>query len=229
MKYKPELKFREIGEDTFEKEDERKQKDQDSWQQSFDEVIHDYFQETEINEFHEEFRKETHRLDCYIPCCGWFVCEGKVIGTKEIRNMVARRAIQAECGKKWTSKQILVKFSCTIDGDDELNVVLREFGQRCKDCMRHYENGSYRPETVNDIMVYLRKMIMEGMFNILDENAAQRCEEMQEQRNRLRLPRSFGARGGGGGRRKPPHHQNGCEACEKGRKCGERRKEVKDR
>lgn len=233
--YKTRLKFKEIATDSFEKEDERKVGDRERWEQSFEKVITSYFKENSIDQFHKHFRKESQRLDCYIPSCGRFTCGGRRAGTREVKKReklslnqlteeekIKIQEKQEGCGKRWTSNKILVKFVCTIDGaGDELNVELREFGQRCKHCIRRYENPSFLEASLQDVMTLLLRMMLEGIFDFLDEEVEAAYEEAQENKASNSSPPRTGV--GGRRRKKPGHLSEGCEACEKENRCGQRR------
>lgn len=225
--YKPQIEFKEINEDTYEKEKQRKLEDQQKWQMLFMKIVADYFEEKKICQVHNEFVTTKHRLDCFIPASGHFVCGGRAPGkrkgkkkkkkTDEAATMEKNLKQQEEqqgCGKSWNSNLTLTKFVCTIEGDHTLIVKLREFGQRCRHCQRRYENPSFLDHTRDAMMWWLLEMVLEGIFGIVDKSIDVPYDDLHTSYRPSRQARKL-----------YKHIQENCEACDKGKQCGRKRKE----
>ena len=75
MNFQAELIFKPIKTNTYEKERERKLKDQEKWTACFDSIVGVYFGSHTFERFHKEFNYLNDRLDCFVPSRGEFICQ----------------------------------------------------------------------------------------------------------------------------------------------------------
>ena len=75
MKFQAVINFKEIKTNTYEKERERKLKDQEKWTACFDRIVGSYFESKTFKRFHNEFNPLNDRLDCFVPSRGHFKCQ----------------------------------------------------------------------------------------------------------------------------------------------------------
>ena len=120
MKFQPILEFKEIKEDTNEKEKERKLEDRKKWQEQFSLYVNSYFEEHEISSFHRKFDSRKDKLDCFVPASGSFVCHVDPVPGKKPRKKVTsgneddleirdevKGVKKNGCGRYWGSDRCL--------------------------------------------------------------------------------------------------------------------------
>ena len=168
----PKLKFKETGVDTNEKDRQRKLEDQRRWENSFHKIV-DYFENHNFQSFHKEFDPNRDQLDVFVPTYGSFMCGQRNPGKRKGKNKKVDNFIpQSGCGRRWNSYLTMTKFVCEVKGN-ELVVTLRQFGQRCGRCSKEkspYENPSFKDELVNEMKKFLLFSILDGIFNYTDPN-----------------------------------------------------------
>ena len=171
---KPKLKFKDVGVDANQKDQERKLEDQERWGNYFDTIVVDYFENTDFKSFCEEFDSKKDQLDVFVPSYGNFRCgqrnPGKRKGKSKVQVEACKPDQQSGCGRQWNSYLTMTKFICTVN-ENELVVEVRQFGQRCERCSKEkspYENPSFKNEIVNEMIIFLLSAILDGMFNIID-------------------------------------------------------------
>jgi len=83
MKFAPVLTFKEIADNTSEKEKEKKLEDRSRWTQFFNAIVADYFLGIDLEAYHRDFIPGRDRLDCYVPASEVFNCGGRVVGKRK--------------------------------------------------------------------------------------------------------------------------------------------------
>lgn len=171
---KPKLKFKDIGVDANQKDQERKLEDQERWENYFNTIVVDYFENCKFKSFRKEFDVKKDQLDVFVPSYGNFVCgqrnPGKRKGKNKIKVETCNPDQQSGCGRQWNSYLTMTKFVCVVNEND-LVVEVRQFGQRCERCSKEkspYENPSFKNDIVNEMIIFLLSAILDGMFNIND-------------------------------------------------------------
>ena len=169
----PTLKFQEIGVDTNKKAKQRKLEDQQRWQYYFHETAVEYFKNHNFQSFHEEFDPKRDQLDAFVPAYGSFICGKRNLGKRKGKNKKVDNSMpQSGCGRRWNSYLTMTKFVCQVK-KNQLVVILRQYGQRCGRCSKEknpYENPSFKDELVNEIIKFLLVSILDGIFNYIDPN-----------------------------------------------------------
>ena len=180
MKFQPILEFKEIKEDTNEKEKKRKLKDQQRWQAEFSTHIVSYFDENRFDFFHSEFNPSKDKLDCFVPAAGTFICgeqakagkkrrkKGKINLENETPNDETKSKKDEKqglgCGRNWNSNRCMTKFVCSIEDKDVLLVQIREYGQQCNRCKNRYENPSFIDHDLSIMVEWMLTMILKGII-----------------------------------------------------------------
>lgn len=233
MKYKAVISFQPIKDDTYNGGAERQEWEK-RWRKAFNIVV-DYFEEHYFHErqFHKNFDKAKQCLDCFIPAFGQYVCGGRAVGDKKSRrrrnkNTGASKNEQAStaaamqrnrgCGRSWNSNRTNTKFICTIKDDNTLSVELRDFGQRCEHCTRHYEKPTFSDVVMSTISAYLLVMMLDGIFGTVDNSLQVNYNDLQT--------KWYGRRSNNINK-KPSHIEAKCESCTKDKQCGKQRSVVK--
>lgn len=249
---KPKLKFKETGVDTNEKDRQRKLEDQRRWESYFHKIVVDYFESCTFQSFHKEFDPNRDQLDVFVPTYGSFMCgernPGKRKGKK--KKKVGNSTQQSGCGRTWNSYLTMTKFVCKVKGND-LEVTLRQFGQRCKRCSKEkspYENPSFTDELVDEMTKFLLVSILDGIFSYINCDLCvdfdvlggprrfRRSRYIKKQTNEDSRQSSDNTRtydedtGDVHTTEKisdsviQTHEGKNCEACDKNKGCGKRRK-----
>lgn len=246
MKFAPVLTFKEIADNTSEKEKEKKLEDRSRWTQFFNAIVADYFLGIDLKAYHRDFIPGRDRLDCYVPASGVFNCGGRVVGKRKGKKKkkkdwenneaakVKMQESQKGCGRNWNSDRTLVKFVCFINenemkgGHCKLLVDLREFGQRCGHCTMHYENPSFNDTCIRAMLNWLLYTILEAIFNIVDNSIEINLDDLKIHSSRRRPRRKIVANGEGERKGFEGNHDTiNCEACEYGKPCGIHRSKIK--
>ena len=172
---KPKLKFKEIGVDANERDQERELEDQQRWEDCFQVIVVNYIENSHLQHFDaKEFDAKKDQLDVFVPSYGNFICgqrnPGKRKGKTKVKVETCNSEQQSGCGRRWNSYLTMIKFACVVN-DDDLVVELRQFGQRCERCSKEkspYENSSFKDTIVKEMIIFLLSAILNGMFNHVD-------------------------------------------------------------
>ena len=171
---KPKLKFKEIGVDANEKDQERKLEDQQRWEDYFQVIVGNYMENSHFRRFHKKFDAKKDQLDVFVPSYGNFICGQRNPGKREGKTKLKIEACNSEqqsgCGRRWNSYLTMAKFVCVVN-DNDLVVEVKQFGQRCERCSKEkspYENPSFKDAIVKEMIIFLLSAILNGMFNHID-------------------------------------------------------------
>ena len=249
---KPKLQFKEIGVDTNEKDRERKLEDQRRWEIYFHKIVVEFFESCNFQSFHQDFDPNKDQLDVFVPTYGSFMCGQRNPGKRKGKNKIkaGNSTQQSGCGRRWNSYLTMTKFGCKVNGND-LEVTLRQFGQRCLRCSKvksPYENPSFTDKLVDEITKFLLVSILDGIFNYINRDLCVDFDVLGGPR-RFRRDRFIKKQTKEDNRQSSDntltynedpgnahnieqisesviqtHEGKNCEACDKDKGCGKRRK-----
>ena len=91
-----------------------------------------------------------------------------------------------------------------------MEIKIRLLGQRCDHCKKKFNTPTFKKKAAGEISWFLLVMILEGMFDIFDEDI-----QLPNEDERRWFQYGRRGRGGRGGRGVVEHLVEFCEACEK--------------